>query len=64
VQEGFAADGADLAAAKKAGEGLRAQRRSGEARVMVGLGEHVCAAAVAGEEQRPLWGAQIHPSRC
>src|SRR5712692_5682072 len=53
VQEGLAADGTDLAAAEEAGEGLRPECLGDDARVVVGLGEHVRAAAVAGEEQCP-----------
>src|ERR671918_69178 len=52
LQEGRAADRADLAAAEETGECRGPERCGGDARVVVGRGEHVRAAAVAGEEQR------------
>src|SRR5256712_13428240 len=66
MKEGFAGGGADFAAAEEAGEGLRRERLADDARVVVGLGEHVRAAAVAGEEQRParLRAAGAPPSAC
>src|SRR6266516_6438512 len=55
VQEGLAADGADLAAAEEAGQGLSPKRLGDDARVVIRLREHVRPAPVAGEEQRPGW---------
>src|SRR6476469_9108306 len=54
VQERVPADGPDLAGAEHAGERDRAELVGDGAGVVVGLGVHVRAAAVAGEEQRRL----------
>src|ERR687897_1113338 len=53
VQEGLAADRADLATAEEAGERRGRERLGDGTGVVIGCGEHVSPAAVAGEEQRP-----------
>jgi hypothetical protein len=51
VEERLAADGADLARAEEAGQGVSAERLSDGTGVVVGIGEEARPAPVAGEEQ-------------